>query len=97
MGNATGALSVRAGSRPCPAAQVLHITQSALRPLRQHPPSSFALPNSPDVAHRSAQSSSVIIIWRWHTHNGNRRNPNNHQNGAKGAAGHVISSTETRR
>lgn len=62
-----------AGSRPCPAAQVLHITQSALRPLRQHQLRSFAPSNSPDVAHRSAQSSSVIITWRWHTHNGNRR------------------------
>lgn len=97
MGSLTGALSVRAGGRPCPAAQVLHITQSALRPLRQHQLSSFALPNSPDVAHRSAQSSSVIITWRWHTHNGNRRNTNNHQNGAKEVSGHVISSTETRR
>lgn len=97
MGNLTGALPVRAGGRPRPAAQVLHITQSALRPLRRHRPSSFALANSPDVAHRSAQSSSVIITWRWHTHNGNRRSTNNHQNGAKEAAGHVISSTETLR
>lgn len=85
---------MRAGTRPCLGAQVLHITQSALRPLRQHQLRSFALPNSPDVAHRSAQSSSVIITWRLRTHNGDHRNTNIHKNGAKEAAGHVSSSSE---
>lgn len=94
MGILTGALSTRAGTRPCLGAQVLHITQSALRPLRQHQLRSFALPNSPDVAHRSAQSSSVIITWRWRTHNGDHRNTNIYKNGAKEAAGHVSSSSE---
>lgn len=93
----TGAALVRAGTRPCLGAQVLHITQSALRPLRQHQLRSFALSNIPDVAHRSAQSSSVIITWRWRTHNGDHRNTSILKNGAKEAAGHVSSSVETRR